>query len=140
VLVDWDGKPLAGLPSGAIKVRVQRQPTAWATSCTRRTSRRRAATPSRPTGDILTPYDYKIAALGQPLIDNTTPKDVAVIPLTDQGRGIYGATFPDTFIPGTYVFEATLDWDTPLTGHVLREERIEEDVKPAPIRPPPPSP
>ena len=26
VLIDWDGKPLAGLPAGAIKLRVLQQP------------------------------------------------------------------------------------------------------------------
>ena len=71
-----------------------------------------------PTGDIQTPYDYKIAALGQSLIERTTPKDVAVIPLAEEGKGIYSARSADTSIPGTYVFEAILDWDVPLTGHV----------------------
>jgi len=130
VLVDWDGKPLAGLPAGSIKVRVQRQPDGMGNILHASHIKTPGGNITTSTGDILTPYDYKIAALGQPLIDSTTPKDVAVIPLTDQGRGFYGATFPDTFIPGTYVFEAVLDWDTALTGHVVREERIEEDVKP----------
>ena len=62
-----------------------------------------------PSGDIQTPYDYKIASLGQKLIDGTTPKDVVTIPLDDQGGGFYGATFTGTSIPGTDVFEAVLD-------------------------------
>ncbi|HXA20285.1 MAG TPA: vWA domain-containing protein [Thermoanaerobaculia bacterium] len=130
VLVDWDGKPLPGLPAGAIKVRMQRQPDGMGNILHASHIKVPGGNTITPTGDILTPLDYKIAALGQPLIDSTTPKDVAVITLTDQGRGFYGATFPDTAIPGTYVFEAMLDWDTPLTGHVVREERLEEDVKP----------
>jgi VWA domain-containing protein len=130
VLVDWDGKPLAGLPAGAIKVRVQRQPDGMGNVLHASNVKVPSGNIVTPTGDIQTPFDYKIAALGQSLIDNTTPKDVAVIPLVDQGRGIYGATFGSTSIPGTYVFEATLDWNVPLTGHVVREERLEEDVKP----------
>ncbi len=130
VLVDWDGKPLKGLPAGAIRVRVLRQPDGMGNLL----HQTRTDTPGGPTitpaGDILYPVDAKIAALGQSLIDATTPKDVDVITLTDQGRGIYGATFKDTFIPGSYVFEALLDWDTLLTGHVVREERMEQDVKP----------
>jgi VWA domain-containing protein len=130
VLVDWDGKPLTGLPAGAIKVRVLRQPDGMGNVL----HRSRTDTPGgpvvTPTGDIQMPFDAKIAALGQSLVDATTPKDVDLIPLAEQGRGIYSATFKDTIIPGSYVFEAQLDWDTPLTGHVVREERLEEDVKP----------
>jgi hypothetical protein len=130
VLVDWDGKPLAGLPAGAIKVRVQRQPNGMGNVLHASNVKVPSGNTVTPTGDIQTPFDYKIAAIGQSLIDSTTPKDIATIPLVDQGRGIYGATFSSTSIPGTYVFEATLDWDVPLTGHVVREERLEEDVKP----------
>lgn len=130
VLVDWDGKPLAGLPAGAIRVRVLRQPDGMGNILHKSKTDTPGGPVVTPTGDILMPVDAKIAALGQSLIDATTPKDVDVITLTDQGRGIYSATFKDTFIPGTYVFEALLDWDTPLTGHVVREERLEEDLKP----------
>ena len=48
---------------------------------------------------------------------------MVTIPLDDQGGGFYGATFTGTSIPGTDVFEAVLDGDVPLTGHVVREER-----------------
>jgi hypothetical protein len=130
VLVDWDGKPLEGLPAGAIKVRVQRQPDGMGNILHGSRIKVPGGNTVTPSGDIQTPYDYKIAALGQSLVDGTTPKDVAVIPLIDQGRGIYAATFTDTFIPGTYAFEAVLDWDVPLTGHVVREERLEGDAKP----------
>jgi hypothetical protein len=130
VLVDWDGKPLTGLPAGVIKVRVQRQSNGMGNILHASNVKVPSGNTVTPTGDIQTPFDYKIAALGQSLIDSTTPKDVAVIPLVDQGKGIYGATFSGTSIPGTYVFEAVLDWDIPLTAHVTREERLEEDVKP----------
>ncbi|MEA2325347.1 MAG: hypothetical protein QOE68_306, partial [Thermoanaerobaculia bacterium] len=128
VLVDWDGKPLAGLPPGAIKVRVQQQPDGMGNILHSSKVKVPGGNTVTPSGDIQTPFDYKIAALGQSLIDSTTPKDVAVIPLTEQGKGIYSASFTGTSIPGSYVFEAVLDWDIPLTGHVQREERLEEDV------------
>ncbi|MEA2345398.1 MAG: hypothetical protein QOF63_3567 [Thermoanaerobaculia bacterium] len=130
VLVDWDGKPLTGLPAGAIKVRVQRQPNGMGNVLHASQVKVPGGNTVTPTGDIQTPFDYKIAALGQSLIESTTPRDVAVIPLADQGKGFYGASFGGTSIPGTYAFEAVLDWDIPLTGHVVRVERIEEDVKP----------
>jgi len=130
VLVDWDGKPLEGLPAGAIKVRMLRQPNGMGNILHASKVKVPSGNIVTPAGDIQTPFDYKIAALGQSLVDSTTPRDVDVITLTDQGRGIYGATFKDTFVPGTYVFEAVLDWDIPLTGHVIRQERLEEDVKP----------
>ena len=130
VLVDWDGKPLTGLPAGAIKVRVQRQPNGMGNVLHASQVKVPGGNTVTPTGDIQTPFDYKIAALGQSLIESTTPRDVAVIPLADQGKGFYGASFGGTSIPGDYAFEAVLDWDIPLTGHVVRVERIEEDVKP----------
>jgi len=83
------------------------------------------------TGDIQTPLDAKIASFkGQSLLERITPREVAVLTLKDQGRGIYAATFPDSTVAGRYVFEAVLDWDTELTGHVVREETVEQNVKP----------
>src|SRR5262249_37340648 len=130
VLVDWDGKPLTGLPDGAIRVRVLRQSEGMGTVL----HESRRETPSgntiTPAGDILTPLDAKIASYkGQSLLERITPKEVAVLPLKEQGKGIYAATFTDTPVPGTYVFEALLDWDTERTGHVRREERIEQELK-----------
>jgi len=130
LLVDWDGKPLTGLPAGAIKLRVLRQPDGMGNILHASHTKVPGGNTVTPSGDIQTPYDYKIAALGQSLIDATTPRDVDVISLTEDGKGIYSATLKDTVVPGTYVFEAVLDWDLPLTGHVMREERLEEDVKP----------
>jgi hypothetical protein len=130
VLVDWDGKPLTGLPAGAIRVRVLQQPDGMGNILHKSDVKVPGGNTVTPSGDIQTPFDYKIAALGQSLIDSTTPKDVTVIPLSEEGKGIYSASFSGTSIPGTYVFEAILDWDVPLTGHVQREERLEEDVKP----------
>lgn len=130
LLVDWDGKPLTGLPAGAIRIRVQQQRDGMGNILHTAKTDTPGGNTITPSGDILTPVDAKIAALGQSLIDGIAPQDVAIIPLTDVGKGIYSATFGGTSIPGTYVFEAVLDWDVPLTGHVVREERLEENVKP----------
>jgi hypothetical protein len=130
VTVDWDGKPLTGLPAGAIRVRLLQQPDGMGNILHASKVKVPTGNTITPSGDVQMPYDFKIAALGQALIDGTTPKDVTVIPLAEEGKGIYSASFSGTSIPGTYVFEAILDWDVPLTGHVQREERIEEDVKP----------
>ena len=83
-----------------------------------------------PTGDIQTPYDYKIAALASTILEGTTPRDLTTLTLTEVGNGIYSTKFGATSVPGTYAFEAVLDWDIPLTGHVVRTERLEEDAKP----------
>src|SRR5205085_11672915 len=73
---------------------------------------------------------YKIAALAGTILEATTPRDLTTLTLAEQGKGIYSTTFSGTAIPGTYVFEATLDWDIPLTAHVVRTERLETDAKP----------
>jgi len=131
LLVDWDGKPLTGLPAGAVRVRVLRQPDGMGNVLHASKTKTPGGNTVTPAGDIQTPVDAKIAALGPQILEATTPRDVDVITLTEEGKGIYSGTFSDTTIPGTYVFEAILDWDTPLTGHVVREERLEEDVKPS---------
>jgi hypothetical protein len=130
VLVDWDGKPLAGLPAGAVKVRVLRQPNGGGNILHESKVKVPSGNTITPAGDIQTPYDFKIAALGNTYVGGTTPQEVTTLTLADQGRGFYGTTFTGTQVPGSYVFEASLDWDVPLTGHVVREERLEEDVKP----------
>ena len=130
VLVDWDGKPLTGLPDGAIRVRVQRQTESMGNILHETRRETPKANTVTPAGDIQTPLDAKIASFkGQSLLERIATKDVAVIPLKEQGRGVYAATFSDTTVPGTYVFEALLDWDNEKTGHVHREERLEENLK-----------
>ena len=130
VLIDWDGKPLTGLPDGAVRARVLRQPEGMGTILHNTRRDVAGSNTTTPAGDILTPLDAKIASFkGQSLLERITPKDVAVIPLKEQGRGIYAATFGDTSVPGTYAFETIIDFDTEKTGHVHREERLEEGVK-----------
>lgn len=130
VVVDWDGKPLTGLPDGAISVRIQAPPEGLGTVLNE--VRRPAATGTTitPSGDIITPVYAKIASFkGQSLLARITPVDVITIPLKEVGNGVYAATFSDTKVPGTYVFNAVLDWSNERNGHVHREERLEENLK-----------
>jgi hypothetical protein len=130
VLIDWDGKPLTGLPDGAIRARVLRQPEGMGTILHNTRREVPGGNTTTPAGDILTPVDAKIASFkGQSLLESITPKEVAVIPLKEQGRGVYAATFGDTPVPGRYAFETIIDFDTEKTGHVHREERLEETLK-----------
>ena len=88
VLVDWDGKPLTGLPDGAIKVRVLRQPEGMGTILHQTQRDVQGGNTITPTGDIQTPLDAKIASFkGQSLLERITPREVAVLTLKDQGKG-----------------------------------------------------
>lgn len=128
--VSYDGKPLAGLPADAIRVRIQRPGEGLGTILHDTHVADNASGPTTtPTGDIQTPYDRKLAALGAGLLDRVMPKDVATISLQDEKNGVYSGTFADTSTPGTYGFEVVLDWDDARTGHVRREERLEQHVK-----------
>lgn len=137
VLVAWDGRPLTGLPDGAIRVLIQR-PTEGLGTILHDTRREVPnGTTITPAGDIQTPLDAKLASFkGQSLLDLIAPKDVATIALTEEGNGVYSGTFDQTAIPGTYAFEALLNWDTRLTGRIHREERLEETltVKADPVK------
>jgi hypothetical protein len=128
-LVSWDGKPLTGLPDGAIRVRIQRPQESLGTIL-HNTRRVVSAGPTTtPTGDIQSPLDQKLASFkGQSLLERITPKDVVTIALKEVGNGVYAGSFDQTAIAGTYAFEAILDWDMERTGHVHREERLEENV------------
>ena len=125
--VTYDGKPLAELPANAIRVRIQRPGEGLGTIL----HNDQSAIPSTPpqNGDVQSPYNQKLAALGPGLLDRVLPKHVATITLQDEKNGVYSGTFADTSTPGTYGFEVLLDWDDKRTGHVRREERMEHHVK-----------
>ena len=130
VVVDWDGRPLTGLPDGAISVRIQAPPEALGTILFQERRPVPSGTTILPSGDIRTPVDAKIASFkGMSLLERITPKDVITIPLKEVGNGVYAANFSDTKVPGTYVFNAVLDWNNERNGHVHREERLEENLK-----------
>jgi hypothetical protein len=135
-IVDWDGKRLAGLPPGSIRVRVQRPPASLGTILhDQRVPDKSTGITTTPKGDKLTPYDRKLAAITKEgLLKRVTPEDVAIVDLKDQGKGIYAGTFDQTTVAGSYGFEAVLDWDLERTGHVHRVERQEEFVRVKPDR------
>jgi len=130
-IVDWDGKRLAGLPPGSIRVRVQRPPASIGTILhDQRFPDKSTGVTTTPSGDKLTPYDRKLAALTKEgLLKRVTPQDVATIELKEQSRGLYEAKFDQTTIAGSYGFEAVLDWDLERYGHVHRVERLEQLVQ-----------
>jgi opacity protein-like surface antigen len=128
--VSYAGKPLAGLPADAIRVRIQRPSEGLGTILHDTHVDDNATGPTTtPTGDIQSPYDRKLAALGSDVLNRVLPRDVATISLQDEKNGVYTGTFPDTSTPGTYGFEVVLDWNDARTGHVRREERLEHHVK-----------
>ncbi|HEV8433866.1 MAG TPA: vWA domain-containing protein [Thermoanaerobaculia bacterium] len=130
VVVDWDGKPLVGLPDGSISVRIQAPPQALGTILFQEHRPVPSGNTITPAGDVLTPIDAKIASFkGASLLERITPRDVITIPLKEVGNGVYATTFSDTKVPGTYVFNAVLDWNNERNGHVHREERLEENLK-----------
>ncbi len=129
-VVAWDGKPLPGLPAGAIRVRIQRPPEALGSILHLLPKDPGTGNTVTPSGDILTPYDRKIAFIKDAsLLARLLPRDVDTITLTDQGNGVYGGSFAGTSVPGQYGFEVTLDWDDPRTGRLHRQERLEQTVK-----------
>jgi len=133
--VSYDGKPLAGLPANAIRVRILRPNEGLGTILhdTKFTDKASGST-TTPAGDVLTPYDRKLARLDKRVLEKVTPKEVATISMQDDKKGAYSATFDQTSIAGTYAFEVRLDWEDPRTGRVRREERIEQIVR---VRPDP---
>ncbi len=125
-VVDWDGKRLSGLPAGSIRARIQR-PDAGLGTILHKT---RVEAPTRPpAGEPRTALDLKLLSYkGDSLLGKIEPKDVATIVLAEQGNGVYAGTFDQTTTPGVYAYEVVLDWENERTGHVHREERLEQLV------------
>ena len=101
-LIDWAHKPLTGLPPGAIKARVLRRPL---------------GTPVRKTG---------APAATAPVAPQ---KEIGSVTFREVGKGYYEAVFEETSLPGSYAFDVVLDWTNERTGHVHREERVEQFVR-----------
>src|SRR5205814_9086052 len=75
-------------------------------------------------------------AINRAELERLVPAAFDTIELKEQGHGVYGGTFDQTTIAGTYGFEAVLDWDTERTAHTRRAERVETlvHVKPDPAK------
>jgi hypothetical protein len=129
--VTYDGKPLAGLPADAIRVRIQRPNEGLGTILhDTRVADGTSGSTTTPSGDIQTAYDRKLAELtNASLLGRVMPRNAETISLADEKNGVYGATVTGTSIPGLYAYEVVLDWDDARTGHVRREERLEQNVK-----------
>jgi hypothetical protein len=119
-LVDWNHRPLTGLPPGSIKARVLRTVEPLGTLL--RNSR--ATLSTAPSGEARTPFEQKIAAAR---VD--PQKEVGSVVFREVGKGYYEAVFDDTSVPGSYAFEIVLDWTSERSGNVHREERIEQFVR-----------
>ncbi|MCU1348028.1 MAG: von Willebrand factor type domain protein, partial [Acidobacteria bacterium] len=127
--VSYDGKPLTKLPAGAIRVRIQRPTEGLGNILHDSRIAVGSGNTTTPSGDILTPYDRKVGQLtDRALLDRILPRDVATVVLTEEGNGVYRGVFDNTSVPGTYGFDVVLDWDDPRTGHLRREERLEQLV------------
>jgi hypothetical protein len=129
-IVDWDGRRLPHLPPGSIRARVFQQQQALGTILhdTRLSTKR---VPSSIGGDSVSPLDAKIAAFeGRSLTSRIEQREVAVVVLDEVAPGEYAASFDQTGIPGSYAFEVIMDFTNERTGHVHREERVEQSVKP----------
>jgi von Willebrand factor type A domain len=128
--VSWDGKPLTGLPAGAIRVRVQRPPEGLGTILHDTRVEVSQGNTTTPAGDIQTALDRKLARLTDArLLARIMPKDLETITLAEEKNGLYSGVFSKTSTPGLYAFETVLDWDQKRTGHVRRQERLELHVK-----------
>ena len=125
--LSYDGKPLTRLPEGAVRVRVQRPKANIGTLLRESKSAGRTSHPPA-SGDVQTPYEQKLAQLSPSDLERIRPADAETVTLKEEGRGFYTAELAPASIPGSYGFEAVLDWDDPRTGHVRREERLEQFV------------
>lgn len=123
--LSYGGKPLTGLPAGAVKVRVLRPKATLATVL-----RGVKPGPKRPApgGDPQTDLQRAIAALPASALARLLPSEAETITLREEKRGVYSASIGRTSIAGSYAFEVVLDWDDPRTGPIHREERFEELV------------
>ncbi|MEA2490930.1 MAG: hypothetical protein QOH21_2722 [Acidobacteriota bacterium] len=121
--ISYDGKPLRGLPPGALRVRVLR-PSATLATVLRgaKTGRNRPA----PGGDPQTDLQRQIDALSPAAVAKLLPSEAETVAFREEKNGIYTANITKPAITGSYAFEVVLDWNDPRTGHVHREERLEE--------------
>jgi hypothetical protein len=124
--LSYDGKPLAGLPAGAVRVRVLRPAKTLEAVLRASKGQKRPA----PAGDPQSAAQAAVAALPPSAVAQLVPssRGETVVTLKEEKRGVYVADLGGMPIAGSYAFEVVLDWDDSRTGKVHREERIEELV------------
>ena len=125
--ISYDGKPLERLPGGALRIRVQRPKQNLGTLLREMKPTDKPSQPPAP-GDMQTPYERKLSQLSPSALASIRPADAETITLKEEGKGIYTAVLAPASTPGSYGFEAVLDWNDSRTGHVRREERLEQFV------------
>jgi small neutral amino acid transporter SnatA (MarC family) len=67
-----------------------------------------------------------VTALSSAELAQLLPSEAETLTLREEKRGIYSIPIATPSIAGSYAFEVVLDWTDPRTGHVHREERLEE--------------
>jgi len=122
--ISYDGKPLIGLPAGALKVRMLRPKASLQSVLRRSKNKPRRATP----GDPQTGAQLAALSLSPAEITMLRPAPAESLTLREDKRGVYSIALPPTPISGSYAYEIVLDWTDPRTGRVHREERLEQFV------------
>jgi len=126
--IGWEGRGLAGLPPGAVKLRVERPGENLGNILFDSTA---TGDPGNNGGDAESALRAKLDALnaqGQ-LLDRIEPDPAGgTITMTDKGDGRYVATFNETTVGGQYQFRVDLDWTDPRTGRIRRFETPERQV------------
>lgn len=132
-VLSWDGRPLTGLPAGALVVTVERP----GENLGNLLSQERRFDPASAGGDSQDAVSAKIAALlADPgNRDKVEPKPLpTTLRMKEIGDGRYQAEFDATVVGGQYRFRVDMNWNDPRTGSISRVETIERQV---PVRPTP---
>jgi hypothetical protein len=122
--ISYDGKPLKDLPPGAIRVRVMRPKATLAAVLRASKGKQQRPTPGDPQNE----KQLALTKLTMEDLAQLRPSRAEVVTLREEKRGVYSAPIEKPAIPGSYAYEVVLDWTDPRTGHVHREERIEQFV------------
>jgi hypothetical protein len=120
--LSYDGRPLTGLPAGAVRVRVLRPAASLATVMRGvKDGQKRSK-----LGDPQSGLQSAIASLSRSAVARLFPSAGETITLREEKNGVYAANISGMRIPGSYAFEYVLEWTDARTGRVYREERLEE--------------
>lgn len=130
--LSYNGKPLDKLKQGSIRVTPERPPENLGNILA---LFRVKVDAQSGGGDTQSPVNAKIDQLARTskLFERITPRALSnSLVMTDQGNGVYQASFDPTTVGGQYRFRVTFNFDDPRTGHIERTEVLERQV---PVRP-----
>ncbi|MGH9238574.1 MAG: outer membrane beta-barrel protein [Vicinamibacterales bacterium] len=128
-IVAFNGRPIANLPGGALRVRPARPGENLGNILSASPT---TGTPQNDGPQTQSPVTAKVDALGQGLLKQIEPEEVGTLTMADRGQGLYEAEFDDTTVGGGYRFVVELNWNDPRTGQIRRVEWLERQV---PVRP-----